>query len=140
MNNFENKVLNFIRENQMVNAGDKVIIGFSGGADSTALILVLFTLKEILKIEIIAAHVNHGIREEAGEDAEFTRKFCEEREIKYHLLEEDVPKIAADKRISEEERSKYWRSLPVSGRSAAILLSVLKITTEDPPKDRPAWI
>ena len=91
MNNFESKVLNFIRDNEMVKAGDKVIVGFSGGADSTALITVLFSLKEILRIELIAAHVNHGIREEAGEDADFTRRFCEERGIRYHLLEEDVP-------------------------------------------------
>ena len=109
MDNFENKVLNFIRDNQMVKAGDKVIVGFSGGADSTALTLVLFTLKEILKIELIAAHVNHGIREEAWEDADFTRSFCEERGIGYHLLEEDVPKIAADKRLSEEEAGRLVR-------------------------------
>ncbi|SFP86540.1 tRNA(Ile)-lysidine synthase [Butyrivibrio proteoclasticus] len=109
MNNFENKVLNFIRDNQMVMARDKVIVGFSGGADSTALITVLFTLKEILKIEIIAAHVNHGIREEAGEDAEFTRRFCEERGIRYHLLEENVPQIAANSRLSEEEAGRIVR-------------------------------
>jgi len=109
MNNFESKVLNFIRDNEMVEAGDKVIVGFSGGADSTALITVLFELKDILKIELIAAHVNHGIREEAGEDADFTRKFCEERGIRYHLLEEDVPQIAEDNRLSEEEAGRIVR-------------------------------
>lgn len=109
MNNFESKVLNFIRDNEMVKAGDKVIVGFSGGADSTALITVLFSLKEILRIELIAAHVNHGIREEAGEDADFTRRFCEERGIRYHLLEEDVPQIAEDNRLSEEEAGRIVR-------------------------------
>ena len=109
MNNFENKVLNFIRENQLVKPGDKVVAGFSGGADSTALVTVLFELKELLQISLIAAHVNHGIREEAGDDADFTCTFCRERKIKYFLLEKNVPQIAAEGKLSEEEAGRIVR-------------------------------
>ena len=109
MNNFENKVLNFIRENQLVKPGDKVVAGFSGGADSTALVTVLFELKELLQISLIAAHVNHGIREEAGDDADFTCTFCRERKIKYFLLEKNVPQIAAEGKLSGEEAGRIVR-------------------------------
>jgi tRNA(Ile)-lysidine synthase len=109
MNNFENKVLNFIRKNNMLEDGEAVVVGFSGGADSTALLTVLFSLKEILGIRLIAAHVNHGIREDAGNDAEFTKNFCEERGIEFCLLEENIPEIAASEKLSEEEAGRIVR-------------------------------
>ena len=109
MNRFENTVLNYIRANKMAVSGDKILVGFSGGADSVALLLALYRLKELLGIELVAVHVNHGIREEAGEDAEFTRKFCEERGIKYFLVEEDVPKIARENKLTEEEAGRNVR-------------------------------
>ena len=109
MNRFENTVLNYIRANNMMTSGEKILVGFSGGADSVALLLVLFKLKELLGIELAAVHVNHGIRDEAGDDAEFTQKFCEKRNIDYFLVKEDVPKIAKEKKLTEEEAGRNVR-------------------------------
>ena len=93
----------------MAVSGDKILVGFSGGADSVALLLVLYKLKELLGTELVAVHVNHGIREEAGEDADFTRRFCEERNIRYYLVEEDVPGIARENKLTEEEAGRNVR-------------------------------
>ncbi len=109
MNNFENKVLNFIRENRMVQSGDTVVVGFSGGADSTALMLVLYELRDILGIKLTAVHVNHNIRKEAGEDAEYTAAFCRYRNIDHRLVSEDVPLYAAENKLTEEEAGRYVR-------------------------------
>ena len=50
---------------------------FSGGADSTALLLCLYQLREQLGIDLRAVHVHHGIRgEEANRDAAFCADFC----------------------------------------------------------------
>ena len=109
MNKFENAVLNYIRANKMVVPGDKILVGFSGGADSVALMTVLYRLRELLGISLVAVHVNHGIRNEAGRDADFTRNFCKEKEIDYFLIEEDVPKIAKESKLTEEEAGRNVR-------------------------------
>ena len=41
MNNFENSVLDTIKQNNLINDGDIIVVGFSGGPDSTTLIHVL---------------------------------------------------------------------------------------------------
>ena len=109
MNGFENKVLNFIRREELLNSSDKVLVGFSGGADSTALITVLYELRKLLGIEIAALHVNHGIREDATDDVSFTRDFCKERGIEYILVEENVPRYAKENKLTEEEAGRKIR-------------------------------
>ena len=109
MNSFENRVYNFIREKDMIHKGSTVVVGFSGGADSTALMLVLFSLKDILEFKLVAVHLNHGIREEAGLDADFCRKFCSEREIEFELYEKDIPALAKELRLTEEEAGRRAR-------------------------------
>ena len=93
MNSVENRVLNFIREKSMISPGETVVVGFSGGADSTALMLVLCELAPLLGCRIIAVHMNHKIREEADEDASFARNFCEKMGAEFRLYERDVPKL-----------------------------------------------
>ena len=80
MDKFTSKVLSFIKENGMLSPGDKVVVGFSGGADSTALLNVLFELRAVLKIEVAAIHLNHGMRQEAGEDDDQEKCPADQRE------------------------------------------------------------
>jgi tRNA(Ile)-lysidine synthase len=109
MNLFEKKVLNFIRENAMAEPGMKVLVGFSGGADSTALLLSLYEMRQLLEIELMAVHVNHGIRQDAGEDALFTEEFCKTRGIQYFVLEENVPELSKKWDMTEEEAGRKLR-------------------------------
>ena len=109
MNAFESKVLNFIRDNHMVKEGESVLVGLSGGADSMALMTVLYELKEVLGISLFAAHVNHMIRPEAGEDAAFSRQYCEKKGIPFYLFEEDVPEYSKKMHLTEEEAGRVVR-------------------------------
>ncbi len=109
MNGFENKVLNFIKKNEMTKPGDMIVVGFSGGADSTALLTVLWELRALLKISITAVHVEHGIRKDSMNDADFAGDFCKERGIDFVLVREDVPAIAAAEHLTEEEAGRKVR-------------------------------
>lgn len=74
------KVENYIRQWKMLEKGDKVVVGLSGGADSVCLFLILEELRKKIGFEILAVHVNHGIRgEEAKADEEFVKTLCEEK-------------------------------------------------------------
>ena len=109
MDKFTSKVLTFIKECRMLSAKDKVVVGFSGGADSTALLNVLYELRSVLKIEVAAIHLNHGMRQEAKEDEEFSRLFCTERDIPFKAVEVDVPKMARELKLTEEEAGRRAR-------------------------------
>ena len=58
----------------MLEKGDKVVVGLSGGADSVCLFLILEELRKKIGFGMLAVHVNHGIRgEEAKADEEFVK-------------------------------------------------------------------
>ena len=56
--------------------GNSLLIGFSGGADSLALLLVLHYLTPSLHLRLAAAHLDHGLRPSSAQEADFCRAFC----------------------------------------------------------------
>lgn len=75
MNRFEADLLA-----QIQRRGDgirgRVLVACSGGGDSVALLVLLWTLRRSLGIELCVAHADHGLRSEAPEDADFVRQLC----------------------------------------------------------------
>ena len=76
------KLLSTIRRYDLVAAGDTVICAVSGGADSTALLLAMYLLREKLDIRLQAAHFNHNLRgAESDADEAFVRDLCARYDI-----------------------------------------------------------
>ncbi|MBO3441429.1 tRNA lysidine(34) synthetase TilS [Clostridium botulinum] len=97
------KVIHTIKQNNMFEVGDKVVVAVSGGPDSICLLHILYKLREKIGISIVAAHINHCLRgEEADKDEEYVRKFCENLNIQCFVKKEDVHKISKDRGISCE--------------------------------------
>ena len=70
------KVRAFMEQYHMVTAGERVLLGLSGGADSVCLFHLLRELQEPLGFSLLAVHVNHNLRgAEAGRDAAL-QKIC----------------------------------------------------------------
>lgn len=103
------KVMEYIKENHMLERGDKLVLGVSGGADSTALFEVMCRLSEEYDLSLYVVHINHGIRKEAGEDAEYVRSMCEKHDVSFFLFEEDIPALAERERLTEEEAGRKFR-------------------------------
>ena len=104
------RVLETIKVNNMLKAGDKVVCAVSGGADSMALLCVLYEIKDILDIKVYAAHLNHSIRGKAAEeDYLFVKSFCEEKGIELFYKKADIPSIAKATKKSEEEAGRIER-------------------------------
>ncbi len=108
-NNVISKVRNNIKKYNMIQEGDVVCIGLSGGADSMTLLTILNELKDEFHFTIVAAHVNHGIREEAGNDANFCRKICRNMNIPYYEKCVKVKELAKEMKMSEEEAGREIR-------------------------------
>jgi tRNA(Ile)-lysidine synthase len=73
-------VLDDARERGVLLRGERLVAGVSGGADSTALLVVLSRIAPELGLEISAAHFDHRLRskEEAEGDRRFVSELCAE--------------------------------------------------------------
>lgn len=89
--------------------GGLVIVGYSGGADSTAMLHALYRLQDTLSIRLQAAHLHHGMRPEADGDAESCRAFAESLNIPITIERVDVPALAKRQKISVEEAGRRAR-------------------------------
>lgn len=72
-----NLFLDTIKNYNMINRGDTVAVGLSGGADSMALFHLLYVNKDFLGINVVALHVNHGLRSESENEELFIKEYCQ---------------------------------------------------------------
>lgn len=91
-----------------------ILIGLSGGADSSLLLYLLRKLKEERDFPLYAAHVNHGIRtedygNEAKRDEDFCRSVCREAGIPLFVASLDVPALAGQSGKSLETAARDAR-------------------------------
>lgn len=105
-----NRVLEYIKSNNLIEKGDRIIVGVSGGADSVCLLHILYNLYKDTDIELIGVHVHHGIRgDDANNDEVFVKKLCHDMSIKLRVYHYDVVQIAKDQGLSEEEAGRKIR-------------------------------
>ena len=105
----EEKVLKTIQKYKLIESGDKIIVAVSGGPDSMCLLDVLRKLKEKLKIEIVVAHVNHSIREEADSETLYIKEYCNKHDIEIYIKKENVIELAKKDKIGLEEEGRKVR-------------------------------
>lgn len=87
-----------------------ILVGYSGGADSTALLHMLWQYRQLYGTPVFAAHVHHGIRgEEADRDEDFCRRFADSLEIPLFVLHADVPRLARERGESVEATARQVR-------------------------------
>ena len=76
-------------------ANEPILVGLSGGADSSALLFMLTLYAKGSNAKIYAAHLNHGIRgDEADRDEEFCRNFAKSLNVEFFSRKLDIPAIA----------------------------------------------
>ena len=105
----ENKVLEYCKKHKLLDQGDRIVVGVSGGADSVCLLFVLLSLQKEYDLKIHVVHVHHGIRPEAGEDAAYVEKLCLEKGLPFTLVRRDIPTEAKAHGCSEEEAGRKAR-------------------------------
>lgn len=106
----EQKVLNFIRNKNLINSGDSIIVGVSGGPDSICLLNILKNIKsKKLDFKIFVAHINHMIRKEAQLDQQYVQQYCKKFNIECFVKKVDVLKIAKKQKIGTEQAGRNIR-------------------------------
>ncbi len=106
------QVIKTLKKYNQIESGDKIILGVSGGPDSISMLNILNEIrkeKNGLDFEIIVAHINHMIREEATEDEEYVRSYCEKENIKFYAKRVPILKISQEHKIGTEEAGRKIR-------------------------------
>ncbi|GAV24001.1 tRNA(Ile)-lysidine synthetase [Carboxydothermus pertinax] len=92
----------------MINPGEKVVVGVSGGPDSMALLFCLLKYREEVGIEIEVAHVNHGLRgRESDLDEQLVQEFSQKHGLKFHTKKLCSLKTATENLQAEARRRRY---------------------------------
>ncbi len=104
------KIREFIEKNSMLNKGDRVVLGLSGGPDSVCLFFMLLGLREEYNLDIHALHVNHCIRgEDADEDQAYVESLCKDYQVPLKVVRVDIPALVKESGRSEEEEARMAR-------------------------------
>lgn len=103
IDSLEQNFLDTVKQNNLIDKGDKIVVGVSGGPDSITLLTCLNKYKEKLGYQIVVAHVNHLIREDSTEDEKFVENICKEMNVKWYIRKENILKIAKETKKGTEE-------------------------------------
>lgn len=105
---------NLVKENilthNLINSGDNILIGLSGGPDSIFLFHNLRLLKNSLNFNLYASHINHMYRgEDAVKDEEFVRNLCNEYDIELFVKRKNAKDTAIELKVTDEEAGRILR-------------------------------
>jgi len=107
---FLKKIKLFIKNDNLIENGDSIVVGVSGGPDSMCL---LHSLEQIrndgLDFKITVAHINHMIRQNAILDEEFVKKYCNAHQIDVFIKRFKVEEYAKQNKIGTEEAGRKIR-------------------------------
>lgn len=114
------KVKGIITKKQLIENNDKLVVAVSGGPDSMCMVDILKKIKTenetcqkkagpMASFEIVVAHVNHMIREEAIDDEEYVKEYCKKNGIEFYAKSIDVEKLAHTNKIGIEEAGRMAR-------------------------------
>jgi tRNA(Ile)-lysidine synthase len=107
--NLARKIFEANRIFKLLEKGDRILIGFSGGVDSVVLSYLLFKLKDVFNIEIGLAHFNHNLREDAKDDEFFCINFAKSFGIPIYVESYDVKSLKGN--VEENARKKRYEFL-----------------------------
>jgi tRNA(Ile)-lysidine synthase len=100
------EILERILSSQGVKKRDRIILGFSGGADSVVLAHLLHLANHMVEF----AHVNYGLRgEESQGDELFVRRLADEYQVKLHVLRPDAAELFGEQKSAVQQKARELR-------------------------------
>ena len=109
----ENNILEIVKktieEYSMIKKGETILVAFSHGPDSTALLHILNIFKKEYNIRIKACYVDHGLRNETEEEIKKSKEFCKKYEIDFLTKKVDTRKYANKYHLSIEMAARELR-------------------------------
>ena len=105
----EQKIFEFVTKYNLIENGDKIILGVSGGPDSICMLDILHKISKKVDFEISVCHINHGLRENGKKDEVFVKDFCEKMNVPFFVKHVNVKEIAEKQKRGIEETGRMVR-------------------------------
>lgn len=104
------RVANRNKKESLIENGDKIVVGFSGGPDSVFLVEMLLKLREKIDFDIVLVHINHLLRgEEAQRDEDFSINYGKSKGLKVFARKINITSLGKEKGLSLEEAGREAR-------------------------------
>ncbi|MBQ6283040.1 MAG: tRNA lysidine(34) synthetase TilS [Bacilli bacterium] len=104
-----NKSYDYLKS--ILNENDYVIIALSGGPDSMALCDLLIKLRKEININIVCAHVNHGLRIESDDEKVFVEEYCKKNNIIFEYMKIESYSNGFNEKDARNKRYKFFDKL-----------------------------
>ena len=105
MDKFAYNIYSLVKENQLIKAGDKILVSLSGGLDSVSLFRVLLHIRESMEFDLHLCHFHHGLRQDSDQEQEFVQELSKETLVPFT--------VHSTKHLSEggdlQNRARQWR-------------------------------
>ncbi len=105
----EEKFLQTVKQSNLINENDVIVVGVSGGPDSIALLYCLNKFKNMFKCKIVCAHINHLIRKDSTEDEKFVENVCKEMDVPFFKKRENILELSKKLKKGTEETGRKVR-------------------------------
>jgi len=106
----ESRVMSFLRRNNLIQPGENIVVGVSGGADSVCLLDMLAGWQNELDIKLNVAHLNHQLRgAESDGDAEYVADLAASLGIAVTIGKRDVAEYRGRRNCPVEEAARELR-------------------------------
>lgn len=103
------RVETYIKKHRLLRNSDTVIVAVSGGPDSLCLLHMLHRLRDKYNLKLVVAHLNHGLRPEAAEEAHAVEELAREFSAWFEKKEVDIRTYKKKNHLSEEEAGRRAR-------------------------------
>ena len=102
-------VLNLINSEELILPNETIGVAVSGGKDSMSLLHYLNSMKDELKINVVAINIDHDLRENSAGDSAFVMNYCKAHSIKAHSYKVNARKITEDNKLTTEQGARLAR-------------------------------
>ena len=106
----------FILQHDMIRSGEAIVVGFSGGVDSLALLVALYELRHPLDCQLHIAHLNHQLRGDSTSDAELVKQYANLLKLPFTIKKIDIPALMKQRKqsieaLARKERYEFFESV-----------------------------
>ena len=110
MHRLAQSVLDYIRKQELLRAGDRLAIAVSGGRDSVGLLRLMLELESEMGVLVSVVHLNHQLRgSEADGDEQFVATLAERYGLPFVSMRRNVEAYAAENKLSREAAARELR-------------------------------